>query len=106
MISIEDFKKLDLRVAEILDVTIHPQADKLYILDVQIGEEKKQIVAGIRSFYNPDELKGKRVIVVNNLEAAVIRGVESQGMILAAQDGQSLSLVISERAIASGALVK
>ncbi len=84
MISIEDFKKLDLRVAEILDVSIHPQAYIIYILDVQIGEEKKQIVAGIRSFYNPDELKGKRVIVVNNLEAAVIRGVESQGMILAA----------------------
>lgn len=106
MISIEDFKKLELRVAEILDAAYHPQADKLYVLDIRVGEEKKQIVAGIRPSYTLEELKGKRIVVVNNLEPAVIRGIESQGMLLAAQDGQILSLVIPERVVSSGATVK
>lgn len=106
MISIEDFKKLELRVAEILDAAYHPQADKLYVLDIRVGEEKKQIVAGIRTSYTLEELKGKRIVVVNNLEPAVIRGIESQGMLLAAQDGQILSLVIPERVVSSGAAVK
>lgn len=106
MATIDDFKKLDFRVGEILEVVPHPQADRLYVLDVQVGEEKKKIVAGIRAHYSPDELKGKKVIVVNNLEPAVIRGVESQGMLLAASDASSLSLVTPERSVLLGSVVK
>lgn len=106
MISMEDFKKMELRVAEVLDAAYHPQADRLYILDIQVGEERKRIVAGIRPAYSPEELKGKRIVVVNNLEPAVIRGVESQGMLLAAQEGETLSLVTTDRPVSSGSTVK
>ena len=106
MASIEDFRKLEFRVAEILEAACHPQADKLYVLDIRVGEEKKRIVAGIRNFYSLEELKGKKVVVVNNLEPAVIRGVESQGMLLAASDSQTLTLVTPERPVEIGATVK
>lgn len=106
MITLDDFKKLELRTAEILDAAPHPNADKLYVLDIQVGEEKKRIVAGIRLHYTPEELKGKKVIVVNNLAPAVIRGVESQGMLLAASNDQGLTLLVPERPITTGSVVK
>jgi methionyl-tRNA synthetase len=106
MVNIDEFRKFEFRVAEVLEVTPHPQADRLWVLDIRVGEETKRIVAGIKLFYAPEELKGKKVIVVNNLEPAVIRGVESQGMLLAAQDGQNLSIIVPERDVASGATVK
>ncbi|MBI4550025.1 MAG: hypothetical protein HY714_03780 [Candidatus Omnitrophica bacterium] len=106
MVHIDEFRKFEFRVAEVLDVTPHPQADRLWVVDIRVGEETKRIVAGIKMFYSAEELKGKKVVVVNNLEPAVIRGVESQGMLLAAQDGQTLSLIVPERNVASGATVK
>ena len=106
MASLEDFKKLELRVAEIESVTPHPNADRLYVLGIKVGELRKQIVAGIRKHYTEEELKGKKVIVVNNLEPAVIRGVESHGMLLAASEGEMLTLLVPERPIASGAQVR
>ena len=106
MPSIEEFSKFELRIAEILDVQPHPNADRLYVLQIKVGEIRKQIVAGIRKYYGPDELKGKRVVIVNNLDPAVIRGVESQGMLLAASEGETLTLVTPERDIPDGARVK
>lgn len=106
MISITDFQKLELRTAEILEVKPHPNADRLYVLQVQVGEERKQLVAGIRLHYSEAELVGKKVVVVNNLEPSVIRGVESQGMILAASNPEKLTLVIPERDLPSGAQVR
>lgn len=106
MASLEDFKKLEFRVAEIESVTPHPNADRLYVLGIKVGEVKKQIVAGIRKHYTEEELKGKKVIVVNNLDPAVIRGVESNGMILAASEGDILTVVTPERSIPDGAQVK
>jgi methionine--tRNA ligase beta chain len=106
MASIEDFGKLELKIAEIVEVELHPNADRLYVLKVKIGEEIRQIVAGIRKFYGVDELKGKKVVVVSNLDPAVIRGVESQGMLLAASDTADLTLVTPERPITLGARVK
>jgi len=106
MMTIEEFRKLDLRIAEVLEAREHPDANKLYVLDVLVGGEKKQIVAGIRMHYTTDALKGKKIVVVNNLEPAVIRGVESQGMLLAAQDENTLSVLVPERSIASGTVVK
>jgi methionine--tRNA ligase beta chain len=106
MASLEDFKKLELRVAEIESVTPHPNADRLYVLGIKVGEVRKQIVAGIRKHYSEEELKGKKVIVVNNLEPAILRGVESQGMLLAASEGDLLTVVTPERPIPDGAQVK
>ena len=106
MATYEEFKKLELRVAEIESVAPHPNADRLYVLGIRVGEVKKTIVAGIRQHYGEEELKGKKIIVVNNLEPAVIRGVESQGMLLAASDLEKLTLVVPDRPIADGAGVK
>jgi len=105
MVSIEDFRKLEFRVAEILEVKDHPNADRLYVLEILVGNDKKQIVAGVKKNYTAEELKGKKVVIINNLEPAVIRGVESQGMLLAAQDENLLSVVVPERNVASGASI-
>ena len=106
MVSYKEFQQLELRVAEILEVKLHPNADRLYVVDIRVGEERKQIVAGIRTQYSTTELIGKKVVVVNNLEPATIRGVESQGMLLAANDGEKIVVVSPDREIASGAQVR
>ena len=104
--SIEDFKKMEFKIAEIETVAPHPNADRLYVLGVKVGDLRKTIVAGIRAYYSEEELRGKKVVIVNNLDPAVIRGVESQGMLLAASTPESLTLVVPERPIDDGALVK
>ena len=106
MPNIQDFAQFEFRIAEIIDVQLHPNADRLYVLKVQVGENTKQIVAGIRKFYGIDELKGKKVVIIDNLEPAVLRGVESQGMLLAASTDTELTLITPERMIPSGAKVK
>ena len=106
MISYKEFQQLDLRTAEVLDAKLHPDADRLYVLDIKVGEERKQIVAGIRLHYKIEELIGKTVIVVNNLEPATIRGVESNGMVLAVNDGERIVVIAPDRQVASGAQVR
>ena len=106
MITIEEFKKLNLRVAKIKEIIDHPNADKLYVVRVMIGDEEREVVAGIKKGYTKEELLGKLVVVVENLEPAVIRGVESKGMILAAQDGEILAVISPDRPVAPGSLVK
>ncbi len=106
MITIEEFKKLNIRIARIKEVIDHPGADRLYIVRLVIGEEEREVVAGIKKSYNKEELLGKLVVVVENLEPAVIRGVESRGMILAAQDGETLAVLSPDRPVAPGSLVK
>jgi len=105
-ITIDDFKKLDFRVAEILSAEPHPNADRLYVLKVKVGESTKQIVAGIRAHYTAEELPGKKVIIVNNLQPVILRGVESQGMLLASSNPEALALVIPEKPMADGSVVK
>lgn len=100
-----DFEKLDLRVAEVLDVKPHPNADKLYVLDIDVGGEKRQIVAGVRQYYKPEELKGKKIILVANLEPTKLRGVESNGMLLAAGGENKLALLTVDRDLDSGSVV-
>lgn len=84
MITFDDFAKVELKVGKILEVTAHPQADKLYILKVDIGQAVVQVIAGIRQHYSEADLLGKSVILVTNLEPRVLRGQESQAMLLAA----------------------
>lgn len=105
-ITYDDFKKLDLRIAEILAVEPHPNADRLLVLKVKIADEQRTLVAGIKLFYKPEELVGKKVVVVMNLAPAVIRGVESQGMMLAASTDSNLAFLTPEKDLPSGAIVK
>ena len=106
MISIEEFKKLNIRIARIKEVNDHPNADRLYVVRLVIGEEERDVVAGIKKAYNKEELLGKLVVVVENLEPAVIRGVESKGMILATQDGETMAILSPEKPVAPGSIVK
>ena len=106
MVSIKDFQQLEIRIAQVCDAQPHPNADRLYVLKIKVGETEKQIVAGIRTSYAADQLVGKKVVVINNLEPATIRGVESQGMLLAASDERGHSILIPDRDISSGAQVR
>ena len=105
MITLEDFKKLELRVAEIVSAAPHPQADRLLVLRVRVGEEERTLVAGIRRHYSESELVGKKIVVVANLEPAEIRGVNSEGMLLAASTDRALALLVPERDIQTGARI-
>lgn len=106
MATIEDFRKLEFRIAEIKEAAEHPQADRLYVLKVDVGGSEKQIVAGIRAGYSKEDLVGKQIVLINNLEPAVLRGVESQGMLLAASDEQGVCLVSPLRKVTPGSVVK
>ncbi|MCY2935364.1 MAG: methionine--tRNA ligase subunit beta [Planctomycetota bacterium] len=92
-IKYDDFGKIDLRVAKILEARPHPNADKLMLLQVDLGDVQKQIVAGIRAHYTPEQLVGRRIIIVNNLEPAMLRGETSNGMLLAATSGEKVVLL-------------
>lgn len=92
-VAFEDFEKLDLRVGEIIECKKVEKSDKLLVSQVQIGTETRQIVSGIAETYKPEDLIGKKVLVVVNLNPAKIRGVESSGMLLCASDGKTLQLV-------------
>ena len=104
IINYDDFAKLDLRVGTIKKVEEIEGADKLYKLSVEIGKDKRTICAGIKEHYSKDELKGKQVVVVCNLEPRKMRGVESQGMLLAAvsDDHKKVILLSPEKKADSG----
>ena len=95
-ISIDDFAKVELKTAEVLELEKVEGADKLLKLQIKVGEENRQIVAGIAEHYSPEELVGKKIVVVANLKPAVIRGVESNGMLLAVSTKDSVTLVTPE----------
>ena len=105
MIAFDDFKKIDLCVAKVLSVEDHPNADRLYVLTVDLGSEERQLVAGLREHYSHEQLLGKSVIIVANLEPAVLRGVESQGMLLAVQDGTEVKVIQPETDVTPGSKV-
>src|SRR3989441_407148 len=97
--------RFDVRVARIVDVQEHPNADKLYILQVELGDERRQIVAGIRTDYTIDQLRGRKVALLANLEPAKLRGVESRGMLLAAEDQATVGLLMPPEQAAVGAQI-
>ena len=105
-ISIEDFAKLDLRVATILTAERVPKTDKLMKLIVKIGDEERVIVSGIAQHYEAEQLVGRNVIVIANLKPAKLRGIESRGMLLAASDGEGHLVLADAPGIASGSRVK
>jgi len=101
-IDFEDWQNLEFRVAEILEVKDHPDADKLYVLKIKLGKENKTIVAGIKNNYSKEELIGKKIIVFVNLKPAILRGVKSEGMLLAASEGNNLVVLTTDKDIKSG----
>lgn len=101
-VTYEDFAKLDFRTAKVLEVTPHPNADRLYVIQLEIGAARKQIVAGIRAFYTPEELVGKTIVVVNNLQPAVLRGQASNGMLLAVRTDGGLAVLTTDRPAGTG----
>jgi methionine--tRNA ligase beta chain len=105
MISIDEFRKVELKVATIKSAEPHPNADKLIVLQVDLGTEQRQICAGIRNHYTPEELVGRQIVVVANLETAKLRGLESQGMLLAASDEGRVVILSPEKAVQPGAKV-
>ena len=106
IIDYQDFAKVQLRTARIVSAEKIEGATKLLKVQVIIDDERRQLVAGIASFYSPDELLDKTVVVVTNLKPAVIRGVKSEGMLLAATKGESLRLVTIDGDLSSGAQVR
>ena len=106
MITIDDFRKLELKVARIKEAADHPNADRLYVLTVELPDKTKQIVAGIKKFYTKEELVGRLVVIVDNLEPAVLRGVESQGMLLAASDETAIAVLSPDKPVALDSIVK
>ena len=105
MITIDDFRKVELKVATVKSAEFHPNADRLLVLNVDLGSEERQICAGIRSTYTPEELVGRQIIVVANLETAKLRGVESQGMLLAASDDGRVVVLTPEKPVQAGAKI-
>ncbi|MBE3580875.1 MAG: methionine--tRNA ligase [Thermoanaerobacteraceae bacterium] len=105
-ISLEEFSRLRLRVAQVVKAERVPQTDKLLKLEVDLGGETRTVVAGIARYYQPQDLIGKKVVLVANLKPAKLRGIWSQGMVLAAVEGENLSLITPERDIPPGAQVR
>ena len=105
-VSYEDWKRLNLKVGVIEEVKDHPDADKLYLLKVNAGSEEKNLVAGIKKDYTKKELIGKKIIVFCNLEPAELRGVKSDGMLLAAVKHGKVVLISPEKDIEVGSKIE
>jgi methionyl-tRNA synthetase len=105
-IAIEDFARIDLRVAKVVEASPIEGADRLLRLVVDLGNETRQLVAGIKKTYSPEALVGKHIIVVANLKPAQLRGVESRGMLLAASTDEGPILATFDKEVAPGSKVK
>ena len=106
LVSYDEFKKLDIRVALIEDVEKVPKADKLYKLSIDLGTEKRTLVAGLAEYYNVDDLKGKKIVVLTNLEPRKLKGILSKGMLLAAVEGDNVSILIPDKDLPPGARIE
>ena len=104
MITFDDWQKIEMRTGEVVAAEHHPNADRLLVVRVRVGEEELQVVAGIRGHYEPDQLLGKTTVVLVNLEPATLRGIESQGMLLAVKDGEKVVLLTTDGGPATAGL--
>ena len=105
-IKFSEWEKFDFRVGEVLEAKDHPNADKLYILKVELGDKVIQLVAGIKSNYKKEELIGKKIVVFSNLEPVKLRGIESHGMLLAADNNGKPVLLTTDSDISNGTKIK
>jgi len=106
MITIDDFKKVELKVGRVSSAESVAGSEKLLKLRVQIGDEERQIIAGIAKQYSIEELIGRLVIVVTNLEPRILMGLESQGMILAASDGETIAMLTPDKEMPQGSIIR
>lgn len=106
MITFEEFKKMEIKIAKIKEVADHPNADKLYVITIDLGDKIKQIVAGIKMAYGKEVLLGRQIVVIDNLEPVVLRGIESQAMLLAASDENGISILVPDKEVKIGSIVK
>ena len=106
IITIQQFAATKMKTAEVIAAEKVEKADKLLKMQIRVGEETRQIVAGIAEYYQPEDLVGRTIVVVTNLQPAKIRGIESNGMLLAASAGETLRLVTVDGEVSSGAAVK
>ena len=105
MVSFNEWRKLELKIGKIKEVKDHPNANKLYVLKVDTGEERT-LVAGLKESYKKEELKGKKIVVLCNLEEKDVRGIKSKGMVLAAVDKNNISLLIPDKEINEGTKIE
>jgi methionyl-tRNA synthetase len=106
LLKIDEFRKIVLKTGKVLEAADHPNAQKLLVLKVDLGKgDVRQIVAGIKAYYPPAQLVGKNVVVVANLQPAVLRGMESQGMLLAASTGTDVVVLTPDRDVPPGSPV-
>lgn len=101
-INIEDFAKVVLKSGRVLEARAHPDADRLLVLTVSLGEQTRTICAGIRQWWAPEALVGKDVVIVANLKPRKMRGIESQGMLLAIQDGDDVVPLTAMKPVSPG----
>jgi len=102
MITIDDFKKIELKVAKILEAERVEGSDKLIKMQLSLGEEKRQVIGGIGKTYEPEQLIGREIIIVANLEPRNLMGLESQGMLLAASDENGIALLAPDKEVTPG----
>ena len=102
------WEKMDLRVGKIIKIKVHPKADKLYVMMVDLGknEQPRQIVAGMRPYYKPEQLLNKEVVIFVNLQPTLIRGIESNGMLLAAGLDKKVVFLKPEKKMPAGSKIK
>ncbi|MGM0381502.1 MAG: hypothetical protein ACQEP7_05900 [bacterium] len=106
-VTFEDFQELEIRIGTVNSVSDHPDADNLLLMDVDIGEaDSRQLVAGIKDEYDPEALVDRQIVVLTNLEPAVIRGEKSEGMLLAADGEDTISLLQPDTSVAAGTVVR
>jgi len=106
MIDYQDFSKIELKIAKVLEAERIGGSEKLIKLKILVGEEERQIIAGIGKSYNPEDLINKLIVVVNNLEPKTLMGLKSQGMLLAASEEDKIVLLVPDKEINPGAIVK
>ena len=95
-IEFDDFDKIDLRVGKIIKAEKHPKADRLLVFQVKMGTETRQVISGVSEYFKPEEMVGKKVIVVANLKPRALRGMESKGMLLFADNGERIEIVTTD----------
>lgn len=106
VIELNEFKKIDLRIGKVIEVEDIEGKDKLFKLKVDLGSEKRTLVAGVKGIYSAEELKGKNIVVVTNLKPATIAAITSQGMLLAAVEGNSISIITPDKEMKPGTRVE
>lgn len=105
MVTFKEFTQLDLRTGKVIEVADHPDADTLYVLKVDVGDNVIQLVAGLKNHYSPEQLQGKTIVVLTNLEPKTLRGITSEGMLLAARSENGVKVLTCDEPVSAGSSI-